>query len=287
MSTVSLTTADRQRVASSVSSFQLRGLEVSRVALPERSAFDFSWKGQAHYLAYHHIQLRDGELHTDAIRPVRRLDLRGTLTYMPAGSSIWGWSQLTAVPAAFTAVYLKPHEMGEELGHRFAISQPSPAVYFHDPALVATMVKLHRCLSGDSPDRLRVETLCMLAVLELLGRKGAEKVETPHRGGLTFAQAGRVKEFIAANLGSDIGLGDLANSVGLSRYHFLRAFRITTGVTPYRYLLEKRVERGREILEQGGGVEEAARRLGFADSTSFARVFKRLTGVSPRIIAGQ
>jgi len=68
------------------------------------------------------------------------------------------------------------------------------------------------------------------------------------RGGLASWQQRRVKELMSASLNDEIPLSRLANECGLSVRQFARAFRVSTGLPPHRWLLRHRVDRARELL---------------------------------------
>jgi AraC-like DNA-binding protein len=74
----------------------------------------------------------------------------------------------------------------------------------------------------------------------------------------------------------------LARESGLGRYQLIRAFRGATGLTPHAYLLNARVNRGRQLLNQGQALAEVAYLLGFADQSHFIRVFKEFTNLTPK-----
>ncbi|MNN39070.1 HTH-type transcriptional activator Btr [compost metagenome] len=80
---------------------------------------------------------------------------------------------------------------------------------------------------------------------------------------------------------AQLSLAALARDAGLGRYQLIRAFRTATGFTPHAYLLNARVNRGRQLLGEGQALAEVAYRLGFADQSHFQRVFKAHVGVTP------
>ncbi|MBV4491453.1 helix-turn-helix transcriptional regulator [Pseudomonas oryzicola] len=80
---------------------------------------------------------------------------------------------------------------------------------------------------------------------------------------------------------AQLSLAVLARQAGLGRYQLIRAFRAATGFTPHAYLLNARVNRGRQLLGEGQALAEVAYRLGFADQSHFQRVFKAHVGVTP------
>lgn len=102
------------------------------------------------------------------------------------------------------------------------------------------------------------------------------------RGGLPRWRLRRVLDFVDQNLSSDIRLKHLAEAARLSAHHFSELFRQTTGVSPYRYVLDRRVERAKRLLRDSMlGVLDIALAVGFSDQSHFSKVFRRATGVAP------
>jgi AraC family transcriptional regulator len=102
------------------------------------------------------------------------------------------------------------------------------------------------------------------------------------RGGLPGGALGRVREYIDDHLGERISLGELAREAGVSRFHFARQFRLSTGESPMEHLRRVRIERSKSILQtRNATIAEVAARLGFSDQSHFTRIFGRLVGVSP------
>jgi AraC family transcriptional regulator len=74
----------------------------------------------------------------------------------------------------------------------------------------------------------------------------------------------------------------MAAVVRLSPYHFARQFKAATGLPPYQYVILRRVERAKQLLQAGRDLPlaEVAARAGFVDQTFFCRHFKRIVGVT-------
>lgn len=101
-------------------------------------------------------------------------------------------------------------------------------------------------------------------------------------GGLTPAQERRAKEALLHHLGGDISLEDLARHCGLSRAHFARAFKTTTGLSPHRWLMRERLERAKQLLIcSGDTLDTIAMDCGFADQAHFSRAFAKAMQTSP------
>lgn len=92
----------------------------------------------------------------------------------------------------------------------------------------------------------------------------------------------RLEAEVDERLAEDLTLADLAAMAGLSRFHFARAFKAATGSSPYRWLLERRVARGRSLLAEGAlPLAEVALACGFSGQGRFTTTFRRLTGTTP------
>ena len=78
-------------------------------------------------------------------------------------------------------------------------------------------------------------------------------------------------------------LEQMAAAARLSPYHFARQFKAATGLPPHQFVIRRRVERAKQLLQTGGGfsLAEVAARVGFSDQSQFTHHFKRLVGVTP------
>jgi AraC-like DNA-binding protein len=100
--------------------------------------------------------------------------------------------------------------------------------------------------------------------------------------GLSILQEQRAKEYLASNLSGDFLIADVAKVCGLSRGHFTRAFRVTTGMAPHKWLQLLRIRQAKTLLlESSISTAEIAVICGFADQSHLTRVFTRLVGAPP------
>jgi AraC family transcriptional regulator len=93
-----------------------------------------------------------------------------------------------------------------------------------------------------------------------------------------------VIEYVEERLDASLTLEQLAAVARLSPYHFARQFKTATGLPPHRYVIMRRVERARQLLQAATDLSlaEVALRAGFSDQSVFCLHFKRLVGVTPR-----
>lgn len=102
-------------------------------------------------------------------------------------------------------------------------------------------------------------------------------------GGLAPWQERRAKELIDANINHCLTLDALAHSCNLSKRHFTRAFRQSTGMAPYQWLQYRRINKAKQLLATAAiSLSAIAFECGFADQSHFTRAFSRAVGVTPR-----
>ena len=156
----------------------------------------------------------------------------------------------------------------------------------HDGELRAAAMQLVVAATrGDPDDSLLLEAGVHRLAGSLMNHSGCRPPE--HKsGGLARAARRRVDDLILAALDDATTptptLDKLAGAAGLSVNHFIRAFRQQTGVTPHRFVVLRRLERGIALLKKPGmSVAEVADGMGFATPAHFVATFRRTMGVTP------
>lgn len=131
--------------------------------------------------------------------------------------------------------------------------------------------------------RLWIEGLSQqLAIALLRGHSALAGLEAA-RGGLAPWQERRATEMIRDTLAARIGLDAVAAELGISRFHFARAFRDTVGMSPQQFQTVARVEEAKRLLtETHLGMAAIAEKVGYATPQAFARGFRKIEGRSPR-----
>ena len=267
-------------------SFNSSGVSVQYSCLKLPVEYDFKWDGASHYLAYHDLILLDGEMEVLGERPSTGRDIRDKMTYVPAGQTIEGWAKPADRLNAFTVVCFDPAVMEGELQAEFDGFEARPNIYFKDEILGATMRKLGRMMAEhDRPaSKIYAETLGLTAALEMyrLSMEDSRETLVAGSGRLSRSQSDLLHGYIEQHLASDIGLDELAALVGLTRFHFSRAFKATFGAPPYQYVNQRRIEKARLMLATTrlpvAGIAEAC---GFSGASQFGRAFRSIVGDTP------
>jgi AraC family transcriptional regulator len=154
----------------------------------------------------------------------------------------------------------------------------------HDPVLGHLADALRPALEQPGQAKsLYIDHVLLAAQAHIAHAYGGMRSTVPSaRGGLAPWQERRAKELIHARLEEDVSLAELADACELSRSYFSRAFKQSVGVTPYQWLVQRRVERAQELmLESEHPLADIALASGFSDQSHFTRVFSGMVKVSP------
>lgn len=91
----------------------------------------------------------------------------------------------------------------------------------------------------------------------------------------------RAAEYISDNCTAALKLDDICAVADLSPSYLIRAFRKHYGMTPHTYLLNRRVQRARGLLQRGAALADVALATGFSDQAHFQRIFKQFLAATP------
>ncbi len=95
-------------------------------------------------------------------------------------------------------------------------------------------------------------------------------------------QVRKAKEILATSVNRRTFIADVAAQCFLSRSHFSRAFKKTTGMSPQDWALNYRVERAKDLLLCSAlSISQVSQECGFADQSHFCRVFNKYERTSP------
>lgn len=154
------------------------------------------------------------------------------------------------------------------------------AAFQDDPLLVSVITALHHeaAIHGVSTaffDEGRALILRRLS--ELRGTVPKRRKAHP----LSDPRYQRVLAYVEDHLAYNLPIAQLAQIAGMDASSFTRAMRARTGLAPYAWLTQLRMERASALLRSGLPVTQVAAMLGYANPGKFSSAYKRVTGYLP------
>jgi AraC family transcriptional regulator len=210
----------------------------------------------------------------------------GSILLVPAGRSAWWrWSDHSDSLHVFLAPELVERVAAEEFDLDPGRVSLPPLDGLHLPQLRSAMLAVNDELTADAAGgRLAAESLANLLAVHLI--RNASAPRPPARrtdGALPQGRLRAVVEYVEEHPDTALTLEQMAAAARLSVYHFARQFKAATGLPPHQYVIARRVERARQLLQGRSDLSlaELAIDAGFSDQSQFTHHFKRLVGVTP------
>lgn len=206
----------------------------------------------------------------------------GSIVYIPAHSEWTGWDEGDAT-ASYLLVSIKREFADRTLGEiaSYSVAELPPSIGFRDSSLEMALQKIAIELKYPDPlSAMMVESQATQLFVRLMRLNGIN--QEPAKGGLSSFDLKRAVHMIESSGDRRPSLADLAREIGVSRFHFCRAFKQSTGMTPHAFMAQRRLERSADMLRSSElSATEIALECGFGSSSHFTIAFKRAFGASP------
>ncbi len=135
------------------------------------------------------------------------------------------------------------------------------------------------------PTNIYVESVSTLLITHLLRHHSTtDIIPALLSDKLSSKKLKQVISYIQVNLEKSLSLSELAKVVELSPSRFARAFKQTTGISPHQYILEYKIERAKDLLNNPLlSIADISYTLNFSSQSHFTTVFRRSTGITPSV----
>lgn len=211
-----------------------------------------------------------GETHRLCQNQLFILDCTDHHFYRTEGDEIWEFCYIQFSGACVREYYDLFHENGAK--PLYTVNREYTAKKFED------ILKIPG--SGTRAPNIKIAGLISDILTSLILEKGY--IHDHNLYERYKSDIGRAQDYIINNYNQSIKISDIADMLHISKYYFIKIFKNYTGTTPYEFLINYRINTSKELLKSTEmPVTEIAESVGFPDSSSFIRSFKKTTGLTP------
>jgi len=214
----------------------------------------------------------------------------GEVAIIPAGSS-WGCRSESSHVGTILLLYLRPLFVRSAVAdfdssHRDITL--TPQIGFRNKHIRhVAMSLLHELNEANVVSRLYADSLAIALAMQLVRRYSSLKDVRVGGGGMAPHKLRKAIGLIDRHLAEEeegrVGLRGVAREVGMSYFHFSRAFKHSMGMSPTNYIAERRIESAKKLLQETElPISEIALRAGFSSQSHFTTSFRRVAGATPK-----
>jgi AraC-like DNA-binding protein len=203
----------------------------------------------------------------------------GSVVFVPAHREWSGWDEGDAT-GSYLFVSVDTTFIEEALGSKH-LAGLKPAIGFRDNMIEDSLQRIAAELNNPDPISVTMaESQAVQLFVQLLRLNGVGL--EPAKGGLSPLNLKRINAIIESRPANPPSLEELVREIGVSRRHFFRAFKQSTGKTPHSYVAEHRLKRAVDLLRTTDlSATDIALGCGFASSSHFTVAFKQALGTGP------
>lgn len=199
--------------------------------------------------------------------------------YTVAPANLIGTCELSA-ELDFLALEFSSDAFEEHLGARGDLGRLHTGCQRDE--LVMQLVERLWLESVEGLTNLEADGLSMALVILLVRTSQADFRKPDRFGALSKPRLNRLFEYVENHLADDFNMADLSRAIGCSTSAIASGFRTATGFSPWQFVLNRRVERAKNLLTSSQrAMSEIALECGFSSSQHFATAFRKQVGTTP------
>ncbi|MEH7781436.1 AraC family transcriptional regulator [Bacillus safensis] len=171
----------------------------------------------------------------------------------------------------YVMIYIDPKVFAEVSEKKDNIYFDTPIMY--DQRLKQSVVHLAQAILNEQDEALCSELLLSLA--DILIETNPSSILQNDNTLITKA-----KEMLYDDLGSVPKLEEISKELNLSKFQLIRLFKSQTGITPYQYFLNCKIERAKKLIDKNKDIYAAVAECNFVDLTHLNKHFKKMYGIT-------
>jgi AraC-like DNA-binding protein len=195
---------------------------------------------------------------------------------------------LQVEPSIINRVMTEMHEQTTMLYQRPVPGRQAAYVSGFDQNLMGAILRFLRAIDTEADRRVLAPIYLQEMVYRLIQTEQCSRLAQAAMHEAATNPVSAAIRFMCDDLSSPITVADLADAVAMSQSAFAHLFKSVTGVSPYQFMKNQRLDRARGMLvEQGRSVSDVAVSVGYSSLSHFINEFKRHYGVTPGQYASQ
>lgn len=216
-----------------------------------------------------------------------RFEVRpGTVRFYPADDAVHAFISTCDAGYRSYMLFVPRWHLTSTVGSEGIATVPEfrHSLSYRDAVLTVCM----RTLSGDGGDGMASspevqEAAALSLILRIMSMNGFRAPDWTNDTSVFSRQAlTHLVDYIDSHLCPGPSLGDMAMTVGMSPSHFAKKFRRSTGLSPLRFVNQRRIRRGLVVLQESSSpLASVALQLGFSSHGHFTRAFTATMGITP------
>ncbi|MBY9080676.1 helix-turn-helix domain-containing protein [Paenibacillus sp. HN-1] len=171
----------------------------------------------------------------------------------------------------YVMLYIDPHLLLKVSEKKDIMRFSTPIIY--DSRLEQKILNLSHAILTEQD-----EALCSELLISLIDTLIQTHFSTDNKK--ENARIRTAKEMIHANLEQVLKLDELCKELRLSKFQFIRMFKAHTGISPYQYFLNSKIEHAKRLIEKSKDIYSAVDACGFVDLAHLNKHFKRVYGTT-------
>ncbi|MGG0848343.1 helix-turn-helix domain-containing protein [Peribacillus simplex] len=171
----------------------------------------------------------------------------------------------------YVMLYIEPQLLLEVIEKKDIVRFSTPIVY--DYRLEQRILSLSNAILSEKDD-----ALCSELLLSLTDSLIQTNLSTDYKKDNALIR--KAKDMLHTNLENVLKLDEICKELNLSKFKFIRSFKAHTGISPYQYFLNCKIERAKQLIEKNGDIYSAVAECGFVDLTHLNKHFKSVYGTT-------